>query len=118
MYQGYFFVATRDVRALDLAFSHMSFPVQVAGAGGRDCAPLSEEARAWFEASMDASHVLRNSVAVIEDGMLRVQSGPLVGQEERVVKVNRHHRRCQVRVCEADGGSFTELMPLAVPSRS
>ena len=118
MYPGYFFVVSRDVCGLRQALARLTFPVQLAGADDYGCPPLSEDARSWFASSMDEGHILRNSVAVIEGGALRVQSGPLVGQEERVVKLNRHHRRCQVRVCESHGSSFTESMPLAVPLKS
>ena len=61
--------------------------------------------------------MLRTSVAVIEGGVLRVERGPLVGQEARVSRVDRHRRRCLVRVTDADGG-FTECMPLDVPRKS
>lgn len=117
MHEGYFFVASRDGRALARELSRLSFPVEMAGASGADPAPLPAEAQSWLEAAMDSGHVLRNSIAVIEGGQLRVQSGPLVGQERRVTKVDRHHRCCTVRVGGADGG-FDELLPMEVPHKS
>ena len=72
---------------------------------------------AWYAAAMDASHVIRSSTAVIVDGVLRVQSGPLVGQEPRISKVDRHRRRCQVLVGEGDT-AFTEQAPIDVPFKS
>ena len=78
---------------------------------------MAFEAQEWFEASMDADHVLRSSMAHIVEGELRVLAGPLMGQERRVRKIDRHRRRCLVDVCDADGG-FVEQMPLDVPFKS
>lgn len=117
MYREYFFVATRDVAALDKALSRLSFPARVVGTDGHAYAPLASEAQEWFSGAMDERHVLRNSMAIIEDGVLRVQGGPLRGQESRVRKIDRHRRRCTVAVCDADGG-FTEQMPIDVPFKS
>lgn len=110
----YFFVATPDVVALDRELSRLSFPARIAGAAERAYVPMADDAQAWFERALDASHVLRNSVAVIVDGELHVQEGPLVGQESRVSRIDRHRRRCTVRVSDADGG-FSTRMPLDVP---
>lgn len=114
LYAGYLFVATRDVAALDRELAKLSFPVQLVGADGHAWAPLAEEAREWFETSMDDTYTLRNSVAEIAGGELHVQRGPLVGQESRVRKIDRHKRVCLVSVCDADGG-FVEPMPIDVP---
>lgn len=57
------------------------------------------------------------SRAVIADGALHVEEGPLVGQEDRLSGLNRHKRFCRVRVADADGG-FVESVPLSVPSKS
>ncbi|WP_165051488.1 MULTISPECIES: hypothetical protein [unclassified Adlercreutzia] len=117
MYKGYFVAVSRDGRALARSISRLSFPAEVAGGRSLRPTPLSSEAQAWFEAALDGERVLRNSTAVIAGGQLRVQSGPLVGQEARVSKVDRHKRRCAVRV--GDGGrGFTELVPLDVPFKS
>lgn len=117
MFKGYFFAATRDVAGLSKALSRSTLPARVAGADGHAWTPLAPEAQEWFERAMDASHVLRNSMAVIEDGVLRVEEGPLRGQESRVRRIDRHRRRCEVTVCDSDGG-FTQSMPIDVPFKS
>ena len=117
MYRGYFFVATRDAAGLDKAFSKLSFPVQIAGALDHAYMPMSFDAQAWFTAAMDADHVLRNSLAVIVDGELRVQHGPLVGQERRVKKINRHKRSCLVSIPGTTADS-TEQLPIDIPFKS
>ena len=65
----------------------------------------------------DGSHVIRSSTAVIVDGVLHVTDGPLVGQEDRISKVDRHRRRCEVAV-GGPGEEFTEQAPLDVPFKS
>ncbi|WP_165062523.1 hypothetical protein [Adlercreutzia sp. ZJ154] len=117
IYSGYFFAVSRDGRALARSLSRLSFPAEVAGARSMRPTPLSIEAQAWFESALDDKRILRNSTAVIANGQLRVQSGPLVGQEARVSKIDRHKRCCVVRV--GDGGrGFTEFMPMEVPFKS
>lgn len=117
MYRGYFFVATRDVIALDRELSKLSFPARVVGFREHAYMPLADVAQRWFEGSLDGSHTLRNSVGVIEGGSLCVQSGPLVGQEGLLSKIDRHRRCCLVHVGAGESG-FTEQMPLNVPFKS
>lgn len=94
----------------------VSVQAELAGADGRSWMPLAPDAQEWFERCMDEGHVLRSSTAVIVDGVLRVVEGPLVGQEQRVRKVDRHRRRCEVSL--GWDGAFTEQMPLDVPFKS
>lgn len=119
-YPEYFFVSTHDVQSLGEALRDLSFPVRIAGSEEHAYIPLAPEAQEWFESAMDDHHVLRNSTAVIVDGRLQVQDGPLRGQEARVRKIDRHKRRCIVNVCDAGGvgDGFIEHMPMEVPFKS
>ncbi len=115
-YRGYAFAVTADPAGLAKALSKLSVQAEIAGADGRAWMPLAPDAQEWFERCMDESHVLRSSTAVIVDGVLRVLEGPLVGQEPRIRKVDRHRRRCEVSL--GWDGAFTEQMPLDVPLKS
>ena len=106
-----------DAAGLAKAIAGLTLPVELVGTDVRSWAPLADEAAAWYAAAMDGSHVIRSSTAVIVDGVLHVQSGPLVGQEPRISKVDRHRRRCQVRVGDGDA-AFTEQAPIDVPFKS
>ena len=117
MYPGFIFAVTGDVVALSKALGTLTLPVRPAAADERSWAPLADEARDWLAAAMDERHVIRSSTAVIADGALHVEEGPLVGQEDRLSGLNRHKRFCRVRVADADGG-FVESVPLSVPSKS
>lgn len=117
MYQGYAFAVTMDAASLAKAVLRLTLPVELVGTESRNWVPLSDEAVKWYESVVDDRHVIRSSTAVIEDGVLRVVRGPLAGQEERISKVDRHRRRCTVRVVDGDGG-FTEQVPMDVPFKS
>lgn len=117
VYAGYVFLATPDIDALHASFSQLSFPVHLVGEFGCSYLSLAREVQSWFERCMDSHHVLRNSVGSIVGGHLYVESGPLVGQEPCVRKVDRHRRCCLVDVVES-GAAFTVSMPLDVPFKS
>ncbi len=117
MYRGYFFVATTDVIELQKQLARLSFPVSLVGAKERAVVPLDVQAQAWFESAMDNTYTIRNSTGVIVDGVLHVQAGPLLGQEDRVRKIDRHRRSCLVDVCP-DKGGFSEIVSLNVPYKS
>jgi len=117
MYPEYFFVVTRDVNALDKELAKLSFPAHICKGEGRFYAPMAEEAQAWYEQMMDATHTIRTSTAVIVDGELQIQKGPMVGQESRVTKIMRQRSVCTVAVSEG-GSGFTECVPFVVPFRS
>ena len=117
LYRGYAFALSPDAAGLAKELSRLTVPAELAGTRERSWAPLDDEAARWFSSVMDAGHVIRNSTAVIVDGVLRVQEGPLVGQEARVRRIDRHRRFCTVAVVDGDGG-FTEQMPLDVLFKS
>ena len=117
MYKEYFFVATRDAALLDKALAQLSFGCRIAGSRERAYASMPDDAQDWYRSVLDDDGVVRNSVARIEDGVLHIEQGPLVGQEARVKKVDRHKRWCLVDVGEGDS-AFRELLPLDVPSKT
>ncbi len=79
MYKEYFFVATRDAALLDKALAQLSFGCRIAGSKERAYAPMPDDAQDWYRSVLDDDGVVRNSVARIEDGVLHIEQGPLVG---------------------------------------
>lgn len=117
-FPGYIFILSRDATMLDAALRGLSFRVFLVGQQqDRSYAPLSEGACKWFESVTDSQHVLRSSTGVIVNDELHVLEGPLVGQEESVIKIDRHKRTCFVQVSCAEG-VFTQVMPLDVPVKN
>lgn len=92
MYKEYFFVATHDAAALDRALAQLSFGCRIAGSRERAYMPMPDDAQDWYRSVLDDDGVVRNSIARIEDGVLHIEQGPLVGQEARVKKIDRHKR--------------------------
>ena len=109
--------ATYDAAALDRALAHLSFGCRIAGSRERAYMTMPDDAQDWYRSVLDDDGVVRNSVARIEDGVLHIEQGPLVGQEARVKKIDRHKRWCLVDVGEGDS-TFRELLPLDVPSKT
>lgn len=110
MWRGYALAATRDAEALAKALVNLGAQAAPIGSTVEGWAPLVDEAQAWLESVMDAGRVVRASVGSIDRSGLRVAFGPLAGQEERVIKIDRHRRQCWVRVCGVE-----MPMPLEVP---
>ena len=119
LFSEYFFLATRDVRALAKELATLSFPVLLIGGDGRSFAPLAADAQTWLAGALDGRHVLRASTGVIEDGALKVQRGPLRGREADVRRIDRHKRMAYVGLGGRDGsGGFTLRAALNVPQKS
>ncbi len=116
LYPEYFFIESGDAANLDLALRELSFPVCLAGKLGRGWMPLADEVRDWYAAHADASHCVRSSAAVIEDGALHVTRGPLMGQEQRICGIDRHKRTCGVRLGTSPEAP-TEVFALDVVSK-
>ena len=56
--------------------------------------PLDDEEVAWIDAFTHRGHrVVDMSRAVVEGGIVRIVSGPLVGKEAQVKRINRRKRR-------------------------
>lgn len=117
LYRDYVFLESDDVVGLGNALAKVSLSVELAGVSDGTVTPIDDEARKWFSEAMDASRVVRGSVAEIANGKLMILSGPLVGQESRIVNIDRHKRMCIVRISERNGG-FTERFAFNVPSKS
>ena len=114
MWPQYLFAESGDAAALVDALRTLSFRVEPAGLEGRGVVPLDDGVRAWLEASADSTWCVRSSVAEIVGGELRVTSGPLVGQEARVLRVDRHKRTALVAMGDGPGAPV-EALAIDVP---
>ena len=117
MYRGYAFAVSPDAAGLARALSRLTLSAALVGTESRSWAPLADEVASWYASVADEGHVIRSSTAVIVDGVLHVTEGPLMGQEARISKVDRHRRRCTVCVAAGDGG-FAEQAAIDVPFKS
>ncbi len=114
LYRGYLFVETGTPRALARALARGPERAEMIGSVGNSWCPLPDGTRAWLDAVSGPQRIIRSSTAEIVQGRLRVLSGPLVGREHCIERIDRHRRRCLVRVPGPDGGRL-ETMPIDVP---
>lgn len=117
MYREYLFVESCDAISLNDAISKLSFNIELVGASSSSITPIDDDIRKWLTYAMDESHTIRASIASIANGTLHVCSGPLVGQESRIIKIDRHKRSCSVLISDHNGG-FAERFALNVPVKS
>lgn len=57
-----------------------------------DVYPLSESEQSLMEKLFDNQDVIKHSVGNIVNSQLIVDEGPLMNMEDKVIKINRHHR--------------------------
>lgn len=61
--------------------------------------PLDREERVWLEAwTKPDDRVVEGSIGRIDKGRLKILSGPLIGREADIVKVNRRKRKATIRM--------------------
>ena len=91
LFPGYLFLASDDPEAVDFALRRSTQPDLMLGADGR-LATLSDAEAALVHALADAQGVVRSSRGRIVEGDLVVEYGQIVGLEELVRRIDRHHR--------------------------
>lgn len=91
LFPGYLFLSSDDPESVDRALRRSTQPDVVLSAG-RCVAALSDAEAALVRALADGEGIVRSSRGRIVDGQLVVDSGPLVGLEDLVRRVDRHHR--------------------------
>ena len=74
---------------------------------------IRQKERQYWERLFDADFCVIGSVGFIEGDTIRITSGPLVGMESRIKKINRHKREAVVEM-EVMGGVREVRMMLEV----
>jgi len=59
---------------------------------------IRQKERQYWERLFDSDFCVSSSVGVIEGDIIRITSGPLVGMESRIKKINRHKREAVVEM--------------------
>ena len=97
MFPGYIFAETEQVEELFFKFIWIPKLTKILGTGMVPVA-LSKEEETWLKRITNEDHVAEISIGIIEGDELIVNSGPLVGLEGTVKKINRHKRQAVVEV--------------------
>lgn len=98
IFPGYVFVQTDDPDGLERGLRGIADLTKVLGYEGRRV-PLTDDEISWLNtvAGKD-DHVARMSEGVIEGGTIKVLSGPLMGYEGNIQKIDRHKRLAYVEI--------------------
>ena len=94
LFPGYLFVETDYERlrkiSYELIFNNTSFNIVLATDG--DFLPLTEQEEAFIDSVYKKSGNFDFSVGMIEGDKIKITSGPLMGMEGSISKINRHKR--------------------------
>lgn len=112
LFPGYVFAETPDPKALKAALQKGAEPV------ASFVGTLTPEERRFLESLMESSGLVRLSRGLIQDEQLNVYAGPLSGQEENVLKIDRHRRTALVAPDGESDRSKGVLVGLEVVSKT
>lgn len=100
LFPGYLFLVTNSLPSLLVELKNVPASVRLLGHGDNEgeIVPLSEAEKEWIEAFIDESHCVRMSEAYIEGEAITITSGPLLGREAIIKKVDRHKRRALIEM--------------------
>lgn len=100
LFPGYMFVVTDSIFSLLAELKKIPARIRLLGQDSAkgDITPLSEDEQDWIIAFTDESHCVRMSEAAIEGDTITVTSGPMLGREAIIKKIDRHKRRALIEV--------------------
>lgn len=109
LYPGYLFMVSPDPQALAKALKALSFSVNLVGERDDGShAPLAPSEQGWLETALNEDYVLMMSRGVIGDGVTIVQEGPLIENEHRICRIDRHKRVATVKIEMPDGTTLVK----------
>ena len=115
LFPGHFVAVTADAPALAEALSALTLRVSLVGQVGRGYAPIAREVQDFLGSAMDGGHVVRFSSATVGPDGLRVERGPLVGQEWRIANFEARRRYVRVALGGTRGdGQFSVTLPIDI----
>lgn len=92
LFPGYVFAVTDDVEELFLQLKAVSGLTKLIGAG-EDIIALTDGEREFIESFGGDEKVVEMSTGIIEGDRIIVQTGPLMGREGYIKKIDRHKRK-------------------------
>lgn len=92
LFPGYIFMITENVDALYEELKSVVGLTKLIGTG-EEIVPLTEEEISFLESFGGENQVVEMSEGIIEHSQVKVMSGPLVGKEGYIRKIDRHKRK-------------------------
>lgn len=97
LFPGYVFAETGDIEELYRRLKGISGMTKLLGAGD-EVIPLTEEEEAFLRRFGGEEQVVGMSEGIIEHSQVKILSGPLVGMEGTIRKIDRHKRKAWIEV--------------------
>lgn len=101
LFPGYVFLDTEKVEQLCIAIKHIQGFARVLGTEN-EVIPLTEDEVAFLNAFGGEERVVPISMGVIENSKVRILSGPLMGKEGYIKKIDRHKRKAYLEILMFD----------------
>lgn len=98
LFKGYVFMITDDIDRLYNELKKIPDLTKVLGNDGKEIYPIRVEEAKFLARFGGSKHIVEVSSGYIEGDTIKVTSGPLMGQEGHIAKINRHKRLAFVDV--------------------
>lgn len=97
LFPGYLFVVTEQVENLFKSLKSIIGITKLLGIG-EEIVPLTEEEQKFLQRFGGEEQVVAMSEGIIEQSQIKVTSGPLMGMEGHIRKIDRHKRKAWIEM--------------------
>lgn len=97
LFPGYVFVVTEDIEALHEMLKSVMGMTKLLGVG-EDIVPLTGEEVQFLKRFGGEEQVVEMSEGIIENSETKILSGPLMGMEGTIRKIDRHKRKAWIEI--------------------
>ncbi|MCD7736809.1 MAG: antiterminator LoaP [Lachnospiraceae bacterium] len=97
LFPGYVFLDTDEIEKVFFELKKVIGLTKILGIG-EDIVPLTEEEVRFLTQLGGENHVVEMSEGIIEGARVKVQSGPLMGKEALIKKIDRHKRKAYLEL--------------------
>lgn len=97
LFPGYVFLVTKNLPQLHHALGQVIGMTKLLGTGD-DIVPLTEEEVKFMENIGGSEQVVKLSEGIIVNSKVKILSGPLVGKEGYIKKIDRHKRKAYLEI--------------------
>ena len=97
LFPGYVFLITENIDELFFQLREVSGLTKLLGTG-EDVIPLTETETAFLQRFGGEDQIVEMSEGIIEKSRIRILSGPLMGMEGQIRKIDRHKRKAWLEV--------------------
>ena len=97
LFPGYVFMVTDNSEELYLQLKKVIGLTKLIGTG-REIIPISEDEKNFLLSFGDSDQIVKMSKGIIEGSQIKILSGPLMGKEGLIRKIDRHKRKAYLEL--------------------